>query len=86
VAHVRKLKRADGKPLWLWGGGQLFRRLAEAGLVDAVEVAIIPVLIGGGIPLMATPGPRLRLELRSHRLYKGTGTLFVEYDVINQPD
>jgi dihydrofolate reductase len=85
VAHVRKLKQADGKPLWLWGGGNLFRRLADAGLVYGVEVAIIPVLIGGGIPLMATPGPRLRLELRSHRLYKQTGTLFLEYDVVNQP-
>ena len=26
VAHVRALKAAgDGKPLWLWGGGELFR-------------------------------------------------------------
>ena len=46
----------DGKPLWLWGGGELFRSLAEAGLVDGVEVAVIPVILGGGVPLQATPG------------------------------
>jgi dihydrofolate reductase len=82
VAHVRALKaEGDGKPLWLWGGGDLFRELAAAGLVDGVDVAIIPIVLGGGLPLMATPGPRLPLRLRSHRLYAATGTLFVEYDV-----
>jgi len=82
VGHVRQLKEQDGKPLWLWGGGELFRQLAAAGLVDGVDVAVIPVLIGGGIPLLATPGPRMRLHLRSHRLYKTTGTMFLEYDVV----
>jgi dihydrofolate reductase len=81
VSHVRTLKQADGTPLWLWGGGELFRSLAEAGLVDGVDVAIIPVVLGGGISLMPTGGPRLSLQLRTHRLYKGTGTLFVEYDI-----
>lgn len=83
VAHVRSLKTGgDGKPLWLWGGGNLFRQLAAAGLVDGVDVAIIPVVLGGGLPLMATPGPRLRLQLREHRVYKATGTVIVRYDVV----
>lgn len=83
VAHVRGLKGAgEGKPLWLWGGGELFRQLAQAGLVDGVDIAIIPVLLGGGLPLLATPGPRLPLRLRSHRLYGATGTLAVVYDVV----
>ena len=82
VAGVRALKSAaDGKPLWLWGGGELFRTLAEAGLVDGVDVAIIPILLGGGLPLLPVPGPRLPLVLRSHRLYAASGTLFLEYDV-----
>jgi dihydrofolate reductase len=87
VSHVRALKEAgDGKPLWLWGGGELFRELGEAGLVDGVDVAVIPILLGGGIPLLPSPGPRLSLRLRAHRLYTATGTLFLQYDVMPRPN
>lgn len=84
VSHVRALKaESDGKPLWLWGGGDLFRQLAEAGLVDVVEVAVIPILLGGGLPLLPAPGPRLPLKLRSHRVYAKTGILMLEYDIVH---
>ena len=86
AAHVRSLKAANPeakgeKPIWLWGGGELFRQLAEAGEVDGVDVAVLPIVLGGGIQLMPTPGPRLPLRLKSHRLYPKSGTLFLEYDV-----
>jgi len=82
VPHVRALKEdGEGKPLWLWGGGNLFRSLAEAKLVDGVDVAIVPVVLGGGLPLAPAPGLRLPLGLRAHRLYPKTGTLVLEYDV-----
>jgi dihydrofolate reductase len=84
VAHVRGLKEAaDGKPLWLWGGGELFRQLASAGLVDGVDVAIMPVLLGAGIPLLAPPAELMKLKLRKHQLYPKSGMVFVEYDVVN---
>ena len=66
---------------WSWGGGHLFRGLAEAGLVDGVDVAIIPILLGAGLPLLPAPGPRLNMTLREHRLYAQTGTLWLAYDV-----
>ncbi len=84
VSHVRALKAGEGKRLWLWGGGEMFRELAAAGLVDGIDVAVIPVVLGGGLPLLPSPGPRLDLTLRSHRLYANTGTLFLEYDVADR--
>jgi dihydrofolate reductase len=84
VPHVRALKTAEsGKPLWLWGGGTLFRDLARAGLVDGVDVAVLPILLGGGLPLLPAPGPRLPLRLRAQRVYPKTGTLVLEYDVVS---
>ena len=74
------LKARPGKDVWLFGGGNLFRQLADAGLVDTVEVAVIPILLGGGIPL-APPGQRILLTLAGHQLYSKTGTVLLEYAV-----
>lgn len=82
VPHVRALRQEDGRTLWLWGGGNLFRELAAAALVDEVEVAIIPILLGAGLPLLASPGPRLNLRLRSHRLFETSGIMLLTYDVV----
>lgn len=82
VSHVRALKQVDGKPLWLWGGGELFGELARAGLVDAVEVAVVPVLLGQGVPLLGGPAARVPLEFKTQRVYKTTGIVSLEYGVV----
>ncbi|MEN8375690.1 MAG: dihydrofolate reductase family protein [Gemmatimonadota bacterium] len=79
--RIAKLRSGDGKDIWLFGGGLLFRSLLEAGLVDAVEVGIIPILLGSGIPLLPPIETRVPLELTGHRHYASTGTVFLEYSV-----
>ena len=53
---VSDLKAQPGKDIWLFGGGSLFRSLLPLGLVEVVEVAIIPVLLGGGAFAPRHPG------------------------------
>ena len=77
---VAALRAAQGKDIWLYGGGSLFRSLLDAGLVDTVEVAIIPVLLGGGIPLLLPPAKQTKLKLTGHKVYK-TGIVSLEYSV-----
>ncbi|MBN9517110.1 dihydrofolate reductase [bacterium] len=77
---VAKLRRAAGKDIWLFGGGSLFRSLLDLGQVDAVEVGVIPVLLGGGVPLVP-PGARAKLKLVNSRALKATGTVCLEYAV-----
>jgi dihydrofolate reductase len=79
---VSKLKDRPGKDIWLFGGGDLFRSLLSANLVDSVEVAIVPVLLGGGLPLLPQTSARHVLRLASHQLYPKTGTLRLSYDVV----
>jgi dihydrofolate reductase len=79
---VTKLRDKPGKDIALFGGGELLRSLLTAGLVDRVEVSLIPVLLGGGIPLLAPPTGRATLKLRKQRLYKKTGTVGLEYDIV----
>ena len=81
AALVAELKAQPGKDIWLFGGGELFRSLLEAGAVDTVEVGVIPVLLGGGIPLLPSPAGRAGLTLRSQRVYEKTGTVSLTYDV-----
>jgi dihydrofolate reductase len=78
---VRSLKATPGKDIWLFGGGELFRTLLEARLVDTVEPAIIPVLLGDGIPMLPSPAFRTRLSLSGHRLYQRSGIVLLEYTV-----
>ena len=75
------IRERPGKDIWLFGGGSLFRSLLELGLVDAVEVAIIPVLLGEGIPLLPHSGANVTLVLKKHRIYAKTGTVSLEYAV-----
>lgn len=79
-AAVSRLREGPGKDIWLFGGGGLFRSLVDAGLVDTVEVAVIPVLLGDGVPLLP-PGDRVRLRLTESKVLEKTGTLTLQYDV-----
>ena len=58
---VSELREKPGKDIALFGGGELFRSLLAAGLVDGVEVSLIPVLLGGGIPLDNRPKAKVTL-------------------------
>ena len=77
--HVRSLKARPGKDIWLFGGGELFRTLLEAGVVDTVEPAVVPVLLGGGIPMLPSASSRTTLSLSGHRLYPTSGIVLLEY-------
>lgn len=78
---VRELKAAEGRDLAVFGGGDLFRSLLAAGVVDRVEVSLVPVLLGGGIPFLPSPADRATLQLTGHRVYATTGTVYLQYAV-----
>jgi dihydrofolate reductase len=79
--ELRALRSRPGKNIWLFGGGDLFRTLLTLGQVDEVEVAILPVLLGGGVPLLPSPADRALLTLAGHRVYPMSGTVLLAYSV-----
>jgi dihydrofolate reductase len=78
---VADLRNKPGKDIALFGGGELFRSLLAAGLVDGVGVSVIPVLLGGGVPFLPQPAGRSLLRLTRHRVYEKTGIVGLWYDI-----
>src|SRR6187397_1187426 len=77
---VAALKAKPGRDIWLYGGGELFRSLLAAGLVDTVEPAVIPVLLGSGVPLLP-PGATTKLVLADQKTLPASGILALAYSV-----
>jgi dihydrofolate reductase len=77
---VASLRRESGKEIWLMGGGVLFRSLLEANAVDIVEVGVIPILLGGGVPFLPSPSQKARLVLSDMQKYP-SGIVMLTYEV-----
>ena len=77
---VAALKAKPGGDIWLFGGGALFRSLLDAGLVDTVEVAVMPVLLGVGIPLLP-PGASTELVLTDQKTLPRSGIVALSYSI-----
>lgn len=80
VGVVRTLKEKAGRDIWLFGGGVLFRTLLDAGLVDTVEIAVMPVLLAQGIPVLP-PGTATKLRLADYKALPDSGIVVLAYSV-----
>lgn len=81
--RIRALRTEAGRDIWLYGGGELFSQVLGWGLVDTVEPAFIPVLLGSGIRFLPSSAVRRRLTLVGHRAYP-SGMVLMEYEVQNE--
>lgn len=81
---VASLRAEDGDgDIWLFGGGALFADLLAAGQVDAIEVTVVPFLLGGGIPLLPPHvATRVSLELTHSHVYP-SGMVALHYAASN---
>jgi dihydrofolate reductase len=77
---IAAMKAAPGKDIWLFGGGVLFRSLLDAGLVDAIELAVMPVMLSQGIPVLPAGRPAPALRLVSSKTLP-SGILMLSYEM-----
>ncbi|ANH75242.1 dihydrofolate reductase family protein [Ralstonia insidiosa] len=85
VAPVHQQMRAgaNGKNVWIVGGGELAGQFLDRGLLDELIVQIMPVVLGNGLPLLPRAVVTPALKLTSATPYKDT---FVEvrYEVVRE--
>jgi dihydrofolate reductase len=77
TVHADLVAAADGKDVWVVGGGDLAGQFADAGLLDEIVAAIAPVTLGAGRPLF----PR-RYALRLTELARNGAFVCARYAVL----
>ena len=81
VEHVRRIKSASGKNIWLFGGAELLSSLLNAGLVDELWLSVHPILLGSGKPLFVNLKSRIKTKLLESKPYE-TGLVSMRYQVV----
>jgi dihydrofolate reductase len=67
AAFVRKLRTRPGKHICHMGGGELARSFLEADLIDELQIGVVPILLGEGIPLFPAGFPQRDFTLVENR-------------------
>jgi dihydrofolate reductase len=80
VGTVSSLKATAGKDIWIFGGGGLFRSLLDAKLVDTIEIAVMPIALSQGVPLLPAGERSPRLRLVESKIL-GSGTVSLNYEI-----
>ncbi len=71
-AHAQAREAAGGKDVSLGGGAAIVQQYLRAGLIDELQINLVPVLLGGGARLFDEPRRRRR-EARVHARGRGSG-------------
>jgi dihydrofolate reductase len=80
VEHVQRLRREPGRGLMVWGSISLAQSLLKAGLVDEIQLRVIPTMVGHGRTLLAEDTGRQDLTLLEAKPY-ASGIVSLSYAV-----
>src|SRR5690606_3322375 len=76
-------RAAGGKDVMVWGGGDVVRQYLAAGLLDELELHVVPMLLGGGsLPLDDRWDAGLRVE--QLRGVQGQDVAHLQYRISRQ--
>jgi dihydrofolate reductase len=85
TVHRQMRKAAQGKNLWIVGGGDLAGQFHDAGLLDEIIVQVGSVTLGSGKPLLPRQITSPALNLVSAKRV-GSGFAELRYEVSRQPN
>ena len=60
--RIKEIKNTEGKDIWLFGGAELISALLNAGLIDEMQLAVHPIILGGGKRLFGGLPGRIKLR------------------------
>jgi dihydrofolate reductase len=81
VETARAIKSQSGGDIWLYGGAEITTIFLNAGLVDELQLAVHPLLLGSGKPLFKDLEGRMPWKLADAKTYdSGLVQLFYQKD------
>lgn len=81
--EIKFIKKQKGKDIWLFGGARFATTLINYGLVDELQLAIHPLLLGQGKPLLKDIKKKMELKLTGSKIYS-TGLVQLFYKVVEK--
>ena len=72
---------AGGKDVMLWGGGSIIQQYLAAGLLDELELHVVPVLLGDGARIFGNLGDA-EIRLEQVRAVEAPGVTHLKYRVV----
>ncbi|HZO59297.1 MAG TPA: dihydrofolate reductase family protein [Solirubrobacterales bacterium] len=79
-AYEQAREAAAGKDVAVGGGASVIQQSLKAGLLDQLQMHVVPVLLGGGVRLLDNLGPDVRLE--STRVIESPAATHLRYRVV----
>jgi dihydrofolate reductase len=70
-----------GKDICVFGGGRLVSQLLELGVIDELGLAVIPVVLGSGVPFFGAMTSSTKLELMDCRPFP-SGIVLLNYRIV----
>ena len=75
---IEIMKNQPGKDMIVFGSGSIVSQLTQHGLIDEYQLAVCPVFLGSGRPLLSGVSKICKLDLLEARKY-GSGDVLLRY-------
>jgi dihydrofolate reductase len=81
AAHVRTLRQEAGPDLVILGSGSIVSQLAEARLIDVLQIVVNPIVLGKGRTLFEGVQQAIGLKRIESRAF-GNGNVVLSYEPV----
>ncbi len=72
---------ADGRDVAVSGGAGVAKQYLGAGLIDEIQIHLVPVLLGAGVRLFDTP-PAVAITLEQAQVVEAPGVTHLTYRLV----
>ena len=78
---AEKVKAETDKDIYIWGGGSVITQFIDLDLLDELNLAMIPVLLGDGAPLFGNLSGLKKLRLIVCEKFEKSGIALLKYEL-----